>query len=85
MPGENELTYFAKGLITGVFMWLLLLIFVVVRGLYLMITMQDIGQEMFYVFSDSMGVLGVIVYGVFLIVAFGIIGWVYGRVVGERV
>lgn len=85
MPKRDELTCFAKGLISGVFAWLLLLVFVVVRGLYLMINMQDIGQEMFYVFSDSMGVLGVVIYGIFLIVVFGIIGWVYGRVVGEEV
>lgn len=85
MAEWQELSDFAKGIIIGAGLWVVLLIFVAVRGIYLIFSMQDIGQNMFYIFSDSLGIFGIIVYGLFLVAVFGLIGWFFGRITGERV
>lgn len=81
----NDLTYFGKGFMSGFIFWLVIVILVAIRGLYLNMNLGKMKPELFYVFNGTLGFFGVVIVGVFLIVCFGIIGWLYGRVVGEEV
>lgn len=81
----DNLTYFGRGVVLGMVFWLIVVILVGVRGLYLNMNLGKMKPELFYVFNGTLGFSGVILVGVFLIVCFGIIGWLYGRVVGEVV
>lgn len=80
-----NLTYFGKGVVLGVVFWLISAVLVAVRGLYLNFNLEKLKPSSFYVFNGVLGLFGVILVGVFLIVCFGIIGWLYGRVIGEQV
>ncbi len=81
----DDLTYLGKGFISGFIFWLIVVILVGVRSLYLNMNLGKMKPEVFYVFNGSLGFFGILIVGVFLVVSFGIIGWLYGRITGENV
>lgn len=82
----EDLTYFGKGLIIGFVSWIMLVVIILVEIFYLSLNTYRMNPSIFYVFDKGgFTFLQVIYIGLFLIVVFGAIGWLYGRIVGESV
>lgn len=82
----KDITYFGKGLIIGLVSWIILIVIILLQKFYLSYNTYLMNPSIFYVFgSVGFTFLQIVYIGLFLIVVLGGIGWLYGRVVGERV